>query len=98
MAQSVRFRNVDKRADRVYLNWDDEGAEIDGGSPQELIAWAQSRIPQDTSMVVAMFILSLAARDPTLSRLSQYEGDTVILDPSKDFFAPGAQLQVLTNG
>lgn len=98
MAQSVTLRKVDRRADRVFLNWDDEGAEIDGGTPADIVAWAQSRIPPDTSMIVALFILSLAARDPSLSRLSAYEGDTITLDAAKDFFAPGAQLTVTTNG
>ena len=83
---------------KAYINWDNEGIEIDYENPADIIAWAQSRIPQDTSMVVAMFLLSLAARDPSLSKLGLYEGDTIVLDPSKDFFAPGAQLQVLTNG
>lgn len=98
MAQSVTFRSVDRRSDRVFLNWDDEGVEIDGGKPSDIIAWAQSRLPQDTSMLVALFIMSLAARDPSLSRLAAYAGDTITLDAAKDFFAPGAQLTVKTNG
>lgn len=98
MAQSVTFRSVDRRPDRVFLNWDDEGVEIDGGTPADIIAWAQSRIPQDTSMLVALFIMSLAARDPSLSRLGEYAGDTITLDASKDFFATDAQLTVTSNG